>query len=106
MSLVTIHLEPGQTLQDLIREVQALTGDRHVRTVAGRAGVLVEAQVAYWYLERRYGYQGLPVGESVGTAVVVELELETAPEPTPAPVAAKKAPAKKAAKAAPKSEEV
>lgn len=103
--LVTLHLAPGQQLKDLIQAVRMLTGERHVRTVSGRAGVLVEADVALQYLSTRLAFSRLSV---VG---LVELQPEPEPEPGESGVAedvAQAAPAKpvKSAKRAPAKKKI
>ena len=92
--LVTLHLAEGQTAKQLIGEVAALAGGARPRSVSGRFGVLVDAELAYRYLAARYAPPPfIPVVESLSVAV---------PEPEPfIPVAdkppAKKPPAKKPA---------
>lgn len=96
MTLVTVHLAPGQTLKELVQEVRALSGGLPVRTVAGRAGVLVTAELAFTYLGRRLGEFGSIVGESVGSDVEVVPDsrlsstgvVQTPPEALPPPPAA------------------
>lgn len=94
MSLVTVHVPAGGTLQALIREFTELAGGVRPRTVSGRVGVLVDAELAYHYLATRYA----PVAEPEPAPVVVAAPEPQAPvvaEVPPPPV--KKAPAKKAA---------
>jgi hypothetical protein len=86
--LVTLHLAEGQTAKQLISEVAALAGGVRPRSVSGRFGVLVDAELAYRYLAARYAPPPPPPPPAVVAAVV-----EPTPEPAPAPV--KKAPVKK-----------
>ena len=87
--LVTVHVPAGATLQALIREFTELAGGVRPRTVSGRVGVLVDAELAYRYLATRYAPEPEP-------APVVAPEPEAvAVAEAPPPV--KKAPAKKAA---------
>jgi len=95
--LVTLHLAEGQTAKQLIGEVAALAGGARPRSVSGRFGVLVDAELAYRYLAARYAPPPLPIPVVESLPVAVP---ESEPE-LPAFVAdkppAKKPPAKKPA---------
>jgi hypothetical protein len=93
--LVTIHLAEGQTVKQLIGEVTRLAGGVRPRSVSGRFGVLVDAELAYRYLAARYAPPPPPAPASARVPV-----LEPTPPPAqavaPAPAVAAPAPAKKA----------
>ena len=87
--LVTLHLAEGQTAKQLIGEVTRLAGGARPRSVSGRFGVLVDAELAYRYLAARYVPPPAPMP-------VREL---ASPPPTPAvPVSAPAVPVSAPAK--------
>lgn len=87
--LVTLHIPPGGTIKQLIGEVTELSGGVRPRTVSGRVGVLVDAEVAYRYLAVRHAP---PAPEGVGVAGVPT----ESPIPDLVPAPRKAVPAKKA----------
>jgi hypothetical protein len=82
--LVTIHLAEGQTVKQLIGEVAALAGGVRPRSVSGRFGVLVDAELAYRYLAARYA-PALPLPPPVPAPEPARIPV---PEPTSPPVQA------------------
>lgn len=85
MTLVTLHLAPGQTLKQLMEEISGLSGGAPLRTVTGRTGVLVGAEVAHRYLMRRFGHDK-PVLTAEAVAELTE-RLRAEHEQQTAPVA-------------------
>lgn len=78
--LVTLHLAPGQTIQALIGAVQLLNGGTPVQTVTGRAGVLVDAGIAYRYLAQQFAFAPEAVAEGVSVASPATVEVDLPPE--------------------------
>lgn len=77
--LVTLHLAPGQTIQELIGAIRLQNGGTPVQTVTGRAGVLVDAGVAYRYLAQEFAFAPEPVDEGVSVATEAVVEVDTLP---------------------------
>jgi hypothetical protein len=95
--LVTLHLAAGQTAKQLMAGIAELSGGAPPRTVSGRFGVLVDAELAYRYLAARYAPPVPPPAPEPAQPVART-------EPAAVAVPGKKAPAKKAApRAAPKA---
>lgn len=98
--LVTLHIPPGCSIKQLIGEIAELSGGVRPRTVSGRVGVLVDAQMAYRYLAARYAPPApTPASPPPAPAPVV------VPAPPPVPAPKKVVPTKRSTKpAAPKGE--
>lgn len=90
---VTLHVPPGETITGLRQALAELGPEATLRGVSGRAGVLVDADLALAYLLRRAGGDCRLSGAGLVFAVAEDGPSPALPEVDEAPAATEATPA-------------